>query len=213
MNRFLDARKSNVVSTPRSRSVQRSWIRRLPRVVGLQLRQCWQRYRRYGRYFYRRFLSLRGSPKAIANGLACGVFAGFFPLFGLQTILGLFLASLVGGNKFAAAAGTWVSNPLTYLPIYAVNFQVGQWILGTTDGSFTRESLQNVDRLIRFPGEFLATLFVGCLVMGLLGAICSYILGLRLIYRFRRWRRVSPQEDKSLEQGDRADRLTELVKR
>ena len=51
-----------------------------------------------------------------ARGLAAGVFMGCFPIFGLQTLLGIALASLVRGNHILAAAGTWISNPLTYIP-------------------------------------------------------------------------------------------------
>ena len=66
--------------------------------------------RRYLRYFYYRFIRLRSSPEAIARGLAAGVFAGCFPLFGLQTIIGVALAATVRGSwHMRAASGDYCS--------------------------------------------------------------------------------------------------------
>ena len=71
-----------------------------------------------------------GTPAKRARGLAICVFSGCFPLFGLQTFLGLGLASLLRGNHFLAAAGTWISNPITYIPLYWLNYRVGCIFLG-----------------------------------------------------------------------------------
>jgi uncharacterized protein (DUF2062 family) len=71
-----------------------------------------------------------GTPGQRARGLAAGVFCGCYPFFGLQIILGVGLASLVRGNHLLAAAGTWISNPFTYVPLYWFNFQLGSWLLG-----------------------------------------------------------------------------------
>lgn len=143
------------------------------------------------RYFYLRFLRLRGSPETIARGLAAGVFAGWFPLFGLQIILGIALATLVRGNKLVAAAGTWISNPFTYIPIYLFNFRVGQWLMRSRDWQFSRDSLLSLQKIRELGDEFIMVLFTGCLVMGLSSAIVSYLLGLWLAYRFRRQDRPS----------------------
>lgn len=77
-----------------------------------------------------------------ARGLAAGVFMGCFPIFGLQTLLGIALASLVRGNHILAAAGTWISNPLTYIPLYWFNYSVGCWLLGPGPALPTLEAIQ-----------------------------------------------------------------------
>lgn len=146
-------------------------------------------FRRRLQYYYWRLRRLQGRPEALARGLACGVFAGLFPLFGLQTILGVLLAIPLRGNKIMAAAGTWVSNPLTYVPIYAFNFKVGQWLL--RDSTLTKVSLQSWQEVMALGSEIISTVFVGCLAMGLVGAVCSYFLGLALIRRFRASHRKS----------------------
>ncbi len=133
---------------------------------------------------------MRGSTEAIARGLASGVFAGWFPLFGLQTIIGVALAAILRGNKIMAAAGTWVSNPFTYVPIYYFNFQVGEWLLKGLGISVSMPKLQEFQTVVEASGwgafqDFLAlgagvagTLFLGCFVVGLVSAVCAYYLGM-----------------------------------
>ena len=138
------------------------------------------------RYWYVRLVRLRGTPPAIARGLACGVFAGCFPLFGLQTIIGIILAILFRGNKIAAAAGTWVSNPLTYVPIYAFNYQVGSLLINKNQISATEVDFQPWSELVALGSTIVGIVFVGCFVVGLIAAIITYFLSVRFI---RSWRK------------------------
>ena len=66
-----------------------------------------------------------GSPSQRALGLGVGIFSGCFPFFGLQTLIGVFLAKIFKGNSILAALGTWISNPFTYAPLYYFNYRVG----------------------------------------------------------------------------------------
>lgn len=142
------------------------------------------RWQRYCQYHYRRWMRLETSPTAFARGLAVGVFAGWFPFFGLQTILSVGLAAIVGGNKFIAAAGTWVSNPVTYLPIYYFNFELGRWLLGTKNQDFTLDSLQSWDTLTQLGHDFITAMFLGSFVAGLGAGGLAYGVGLTLAQRF-----------------------------
>lgn len=142
-------------------------------------------WRRSLRYYYYRLLRMEGSAEAIARGFAAGVFSGMFPLFGLQTAIGVAIAILVRGNKLMAAAGTWVSNPITDLPIFLLNFKVGQWLLGANHLTLNFATLRNFEALAAIGSELLIIWFIGCLVVGCLSAIASYFFSLRLV---RRWR-------------------------
>ncbi len=147
------------------------------------------RIRRSWRYFYLRFLRLRGTPRYISRGLAFGVFAGCFPLFGLQTVIGVLLAVIFRGHKLAAAAGTWISNPLTYLPIFAFNYKVGDCLLGFSMGKTQvtfPDNWQSWTELKELGLVFLITLFSGCLVVGWVAAILTYIISLKSLSRRRR---------------------------
>lgn len=135
------------------------------------------------KYFYWRLIRLQESPERLARGLACGVFAGLFPIFGIQIIIGILLAFIVRGNKIIAAAGTWISNPFTYVPIYAFNFHVGQWLLN--EKVAIEVNLESWQEVKEFGSAMLLTLSVGSLAVGLVGAIASYVLSLWLIRRYR----------------------------
>lgn len=145
-------------------------------------RQPWQRPLRY---YYYRLMRMEGSAEALARGLAVGVFAGLFPLFGLQTIVGIALAVLVRGNKIMAAAGTWISNPITNLPIFFFNFKVGKWIFDANHLSIDFAALHNWETLSAIGIELIVVWLAGCFVVGCISALISYFLGLRLV---RRWR-------------------------
>ncbi|MCT7972521.1 DUF2062 domain-containing protein [Laspinema olomoucense] len=150
------------------------------------------RWHRFWRYYFWRLVRQKGTPEFLARGLAAGVFAGLFPLFGVQTILGVALAMLLRGNKWMAVVGTWISNPLTSGPIFLLNFQVGQWLLQSHE-VFDMERLKSTTALLEVGADFVFILFVGCLVMATLSAFLSYFLGIKLIRRWRTlhrgWRR------------------------
>lgn len=141
------------------------------------------------RYYYYRLSRLQGTPDAIARGVASGVFAGFFPWFGFQIIIAVFLATAVRGSKIAAAASTWVSNPLTYVPIFAFNFKIGQLLSGWHDFSVRDIDWLSSD-LGRFGALFFWTLMLGCAIAGSIAALCSYCLSFWLVRRLPRTRRV-----------------------
>lgn len=170
-------------------------------------------WRRQLQYFYLRFIRLRGSPEEIARGLAAGVFAGWFPFFGLQILLGIALAALVRGNKLIAAAGTWVSNPFTYIPIYLFNFRVGQWLLQSRDWQFSQDSLLSLRGILSLGDEFILILVLGCLVVGLGFAVVSYFVGLWLTHRLRDRHRVDRRRRRHKLQHHRHQSTTETYSR
>ncbi|MEO0988630.1 MAG: DUF2062 domain-containing protein [Cyanobacteria bacterium J06639_14] len=138
-----------------------------------------KRWRRRLRYFYLRFVRMRGSPQEISRGIAAGVFAGLFPLFGLQTIIGVVIAAVIRGNKIMAAAATWISNPFTYVPIYFFNYRVGRLILGNQAQANAFEDVDALKSWMSMGADITITLFLGCFVVGLICAAASYFIGLR----------------------------------
>lgn len=142
-------------------------------------------WKRRLRYFYIRFIRLRGTPAEISCGLAVGVFWGMFPLPGLQMAIAIVTAALLRGNKLAAAAGTWLSNPLTTLPLTVLNFQVGQWVLGREVDVLSADDLQSIDQILQLGGDFLVSYLIGCLIVGSISAPLIYVLGLPIIQRIQ----------------------------
>ena len=151
-------------------------------------------WRRQLRYVYLRFLRLQGSPEQLARGMASGIFSGCFPLFGFQTILGIGVATVLRGNRLMAAAATWISNPFTYVPIFAFNYQVGHWILG----GGRPQAFDDPDTLrswMDLGTEVSVRLMLGSTVVGVVAGVASYLIGLPLIRRMRS-RRLARQQQK-----------------
>lgn len=148
-------------------------------------------WKRLFRYFHVRFRRMRSSPEAIARGVAAGVFAGSFPLMGLQIIIGVAIAAAVRGNKAIAAASTWISNPLTYVPLFLLNFHVGCWLLRqpvTTELPISSTSW-NWNELMSMGLSVVGSLMVGSLVVGLVASFLGYFLGLAIARRVQQAKR------------------------
>ena len=94
--------------------------------MGRMLRKAQRRLQRGLQWLWQQ----EGTPGQRARGLAAGIFCGCFPIFGLQTLVGVAMASVVRGNHLLAAAGTWISNPFTYVPLYWFNYRIGSLLLG-----------------------------------------------------------------------------------
>ena len=113
-----------------------------------------------------------GSHGQRARGLAAGLFCGCYPFFGLQILVSVALASLVRGNHLLAAAGTWVSNPFTYVPLYWFNYQVGCWLLGPGGGWPGLDSLKD-GSIWHSSWGFVSRLLLGSTLVGLIAALAG----------------------------------------
>lgn len=125
------------------------------------------------RWLRRRLIWLwrhEGSHGQRARGLAAGIFTGCYPFFGLQIVLGVGLASVLRGNHILAAAGTWISNPVTSLPLYWFNYQVGSWLLGPGPGFPTLSQVREAG-LWDLGLAFTSRLMLGSTLVGLASAL------------------------------------------
>jgi uncharacterized protein len=111
-----------------------------------------------------------GSHEQRARGLAAGIFCGCFPFFGLQTLLGMALASLLRGNHLLAAAGTWISNPITYVPLYWFNYRLGCWLLGPGQDWPGAEALR-ADAFTSLGWSVASRLLLGSTLVGVVCAV------------------------------------------
>lgn len=144
------------------------------------------RWKRSLRYLYLRFVRLRGTPREIARGFAFGVFWGMFPLPGVQMAVAILTAAVFRSSKIAAAAGTWLSNPITTLPFTALNFHVGQTLLGRQWGDMPTENLRSIEGFLALGGDFITAYFLGCAVVGFFGGLISYGVALPAVRRVQK---------------------------
>ena len=141
-------------------------------------------WKRAGRYLYIRFLRMRSNPRAIARGVAAGAFAGSFPLLGMQTILGVAIASVTRGNKVVAAASTWISNPLTYVPLFALNFHIGRRLLRLPKMDLPSSTV-GTEEWMAMGMDVVSALMLGSFIVGIVFSILGYYIGLNVAERMR----------------------------
>lgn len=67
--------------------------------------------------------------RPLARGVAIGLFCAFIP-GPLQMLSATFLSIWLRGHIGAALIGTWVTNPFTIVPLYAMAATFGQFMLG-----------------------------------------------------------------------------------
>ena len=92
------------------------------------------------------------------------------------------VASLLKGNHLLAAAGTLVSNPLTYLPLYWFNYLVGDQLLGPSAGADTLSSINRSNLWLQGWG-FTQRILLGSSLVGLIFAVVSGLVAYKLFQR------------------------------
>ena len=108
----------------------------------------------------------------IIRGLAIGIGVGLLPLFGVQMLIATLFAKLLRGNVSAALAGTWISNPLTFLPIFYFEYRLGAMLLDVP--------VQDIS--IELSWQWLTSGLVQIWKPLLLGAFVSATVGATLVY-------------------------------
>jgi len=80
--------------------------------------------------FYDAFICLKGRPRDIARAFAVGVVIGFWPIVGTHTLLAVATAIVFRMNMTSMFLATWViCNPLTGVPVYLLEYQIGRLFL------------------------------------------------------------------------------------
>ena len=167
-------------------------------------------------YVSLRLKRLPGTPEHIARGIFSGVLAAFTPFYGLHFVTAYLLAKLTRGNVLAALLGTFIGNPLTYVPIAIVSLQTGNAILGsglnqqndhtifTNFSNAGRDLWENFlaiftnaksdwSRLGDFYSEVFMPYLIGGIIPGIFTGLICYYVSVPLIraYQKRRKGRLS----------------------
>jgi uncharacterized protein (DUF2062 family) len=141
----------------------------------------------------RGLLHLDDPPWRIALALALGVFISCTPLYGMQTVLALLLATLFRLNKAATVLGTWLNLPWFAPFVYGGGLKIGARILAEVRnreaeslailfGQPLRVSLRDLVGVL--PDVSLA-LVIGTTLVGLVAASVTYLVALGVIRRRR----------------------------
>ncbi len=158
----------------------------------------YQKLKRFIMLIYYKVLRIQATPEAISRGLASGVFIGMLPLLPVQTPCAILLAYILKGSKIAAALGTWISNPLNWVPLYISFYFIGRkvyhfinsHILGNVELPFSVPSLDldhiNFMELLEEGPKMLFIMFVGALVLAIPSAIISYLVSVKVITLYQK---------------------------
>lgn len=106
--------------------------------------------------------------RSVANATAIGLFCAFLPV-PFEMLVAALGAIWFGGNLPLAVAWVWVSNPVTWIPLYTPAYLLGSWIL---DKPAAPAHHVNMHVLI----ESLAALWVGCLILGVVAGAAGYLI-------------------------------------
>lgn len=67
----------------------------------------------------------QGSPHSIALGLAVGLWISLTPTVGLQMTMSVIACTVLHANIVVAVAMCWISNPVTFIPMYYGYYRLG----------------------------------------------------------------------------------------
>ena len=140
------------------------------------------------RYYYLRFIRLKGNPHSLALGSALGVFVGITPTIPFHTIVIFVLSIFTRSSFIAGLISSWVvCNPLTYIPQYFLSLKIGNlvtpyelsWdqvrsVLDTllSDVSFG----MRMKALVTVSYEAIIVMMIGGIILALPFAVISYYL-------------------------------------
>lgn len=136
------------------------------------------------------------SERSLSGGLALGLFIAFTPTISVQMLLSAILAIWLRVNLPIALAACWITNPLTAVPIYALAFKLGRWLV---------DCLPTFIKVYGFHGptaQYFANgfyLVIGGMAMGALAALAGYVL-VRCAWRVLKMRDGSGEGDEHEEQ-------------
>lgn len=153
------------------------------------------------RPFLNWLIGLRGSPEAIARGVAVGMVVAFTPTIGIQTVLALGLATLLGANRPVSIVPTWLTNPLTIPPVYGFTYMLGNLVWPGPDLERVSGAIRDAARELEgldflafreqlgvFFGlglDVFVALWIGGLLLGSFAAAILYPLTLRAVVHLR----------------------------
>lgn len=130
-----------------------------------------------------RFRDIQTDPHYLALGVAIGVFVAATPFFPFHTVIALLLAILLKGSRIAAAAGVWISNPITLPFFYIGTYKTGAFFLGVTSPvDFSRWSFSEI---LGMGLNITQAMILGGLIIGIILSIIGYFVTLRVIAAFR----------------------------
>ncbi len=168
-----------------------------------------ERWRKLKRFIFLRVLHANDPPHALALGLAIGVFVAMTPTIGAQMVIAAAIAASFRANKILAIAAVWISNPVTMVQIYYVNWRIGQYFVETDmvggEPAVQAQITKIIERIggmsnlffnlldkafwsevLRLVWALGIELWIGSFLVGFVCALPSYVIARWIITAYRR---------------------------
>lgn len=160
------------------------------------MRNKFQSALRYPIQLAKSVLALGDSPHAIALGVAIGIFIGLTPSVGVQTVMVLAVVlvtrRLFYFNASAAMASTYVSNPVTMLPMYYFWYHLGARFLPGYDANLQFDDLLVFDgwaewwtNMCALAAQVGIPMLLGALLTAPVGAVIAYFVTYFFLTKYR----------------------------
>ncbi len=114
--------------------------------------------------------------RSVARATAIGLFCAFLPM-PFEMVPAALGAIIFRGNLPLSLAWVWISNPVTWVPLYGAAYLLGAWILGKPPVAWEQIT-------VSLLGQQVAALWVGCLIVGTLLGAGGYFL-INLLWRVK----------------------------
>jgi len=134
---------------------------------------------------------------SVAGGVAVGLFTGLMPP-PMQMLFAAIFAVVFRVNLPVAVFTTLYTNPLTFVPLYLLAYEVGAFVTGRSNGThnlrteYPTESLADwLPAFFNWLGSLGLPLLVGVPILGAIFSVCGYFLvrGLWRLHVVISWRR------------------------
>ncbi len=155
---------------------------------------------RLKKYYYLRFLRIKGDPEDIAWGSFIGALIGSMPVMPFHTIGIIAVCCLTRTSAMAGLLTSLViSNPLTYIPLYYFCMVIGNFLtpyqITWTNTSVILEAIisgqgfkESFYMLSNLGSEIIIVMLTGGIVIALPTAIIWYLFTLNLFIKIRKKR-------------------------
>ena len=132
----------------------------------------------------------KDTPHRIALGLALGIFIGVLPIMGIQMVVVTLVAIPLRGNLKAAIAGVWISNPVTFIPMYWSYYRFGLLFTPSRRISWdhfyaTMMRYSDWDEFLETSTDILVPMWIGAGILAVVFAIPTYLFTYRFVIRYR----------------------------
>jgi len=153
---------------------------------------------RYSRYYFLKFIRIKGDPHDLAMGMALGIFSAMLPILPFHIALAVALALVFRVSKITALIGVFACNPFTFYLLYFFNYRIGAFILNLHEDNRGFSSIMSIqtsewtmDTILSIghaSWDIIAAFVIGGLIMGVAAAVPSYFIFLKLFNLVRDWR-------------------------